>query len=67
MMLEQQSETLRWRIEAFKEHNRNVDLRTLVSEARPYIELLQYHPLFCVGARQWLQRANEQLEEEKPR
>ena len=61
-----QQEIVKWRIQVFKEHNRNVTLRTLVSEARCIMELMSRHPLTAVWAREWLARANEQLEE-RPR
>lgn len=66
-MLEQQSEIVKWRLQVFKEHNRNVALRALVSEARGIMELMSRHPLTCVWAHEWLERANAQLEEEAPR
>ena len=66
-MLEQEQETVKLRVRVLKANNQNVALRVLVSEARCFVELLQHHPLTACWAHEWLQRANEQLEEEAPR
>ena len=66
-MLEQTpSEIVQWRIKVFKEHNRSVALRTLVSEAYGFVKLGQYHPLTCTWAREWLKLARKLLDEEAP-
>ena len=61
------SELIQLRMRVVKEGTRNVTLRTLVSEARCIMELMSRHPLTAVWAREWLARANAQLEEEAPR
>ena len=51
----------------FLEDCQKVELRSLVSEARPFVELLSRHPLTATWAREWLGRVKKLFEEEAPR
>ena len=66
-MLEQTpSEIVQLRILLLKENRKTVILSMLVREARCFVELLQRDPLIAAWAREWLARANEQLDGEAP-
>ena len=55
------------RVRLLKEYRKTVQLRKLVEEARNCIQLLEVAPTLSPWAHTWIARADEVLEQEKPK